>query len=38
MRRLHNIARNPLTIALALGFSLLGATATASASVLPPIQ
>jgi hypothetical protein len=38
MRRLHHIARNPLAIALALGFSLLGATATASAAILPPTQ
>jgi hypothetical protein len=38
MRRLHKIARNPLAIALALGFSLLGATATASAGLLPPTQ
>jgi hypothetical protein len=38
MRRLHNIARNPFAVALALGLSLLGATATVSAGVLPPTQ
>lgn len=38
MRRLHKIARNPFAIALAFGFSLLGATASVSAAVLPPQQ
>jgi hypothetical protein len=38
MRRLHHIARNPFAIAIALGLSLLGATAHASAYVLPPTQ
>jgi hypothetical protein len=38
MRRLHKIARNPFAVALAVGFSLLGATATVSANILPPTQ
>jgi len=38
MRRLHKIARNPIAISIAFGLSLLGATATVSAGVLPPIH
>ena len=38
MRRLHKIVRNPLAIGLAFGLSLLGATATVSAGILPPTQ
>jgi len=38
MRRLHQIARNPFAVAVAFGLSLLGATATASAAILPPTQ
>lgn len=38
MRRLHKIARNPLAFGLAFAFSLLGATASVSAGILPPTQ
>ncbi len=38
MHRLHKIARNPFAVAFALGLSLLGATATVSAGMLPPTQ
>jgi len=38
MRRLHHIARNPFAVALAFGLSMVAATATAAASIYPPVS